>query len=95
MNVVVKQIGPEQGEFVGLPNQLNAYAFNFTPKDIYEDAQDVLNVLITMYDSKGDGQINLVKKLPTEIQFSKIRDDYSQLITDDPSKYYDIVGKLG
>ena len=25
-------------------------------KDIYEDTIDVLNVLITMYDAKGDGQ---------------------------------------
>lgn len=58
-------------ELVGLPNQLNAFIFNFTGKDIYEDTIDVINVLITMYDSKGDGQTNLMKKMPTEMQFGE------------------------
>ena len=40
---------------MGLPNKLGAFLFNFTDKDILEDTADVLNVLITMYDSKGDG----------------------------------------
>lgn len=54
----VTLVSKEQGkaEFLGLPNQLNAFIFNFTEKDIYEDTVDVLNVLITMYDAKGDGQ---------------------------------------
>ena len=53
--MTVVQIAPGQGQFEGLPNQLNAFSFNFTPKDIWEDTIDVLDVLITMYDSKGDG----------------------------------------
>lgn len=54
----VKLITKDEGkaELVGLPPQLNAFVFNFTEKDIYEDTVDVINVLITMYDSKGDGQ---------------------------------------
>ena len=44
-----------KGELVGLPPQLNAFIFNFTERDIYEDTVDIINVLITMYDSKGDG----------------------------------------
>ena len=40
---------------VGLPNQLKAFIFNFTDKEILEDTTDVINVLITMYDSKGNG----------------------------------------
>jgi hypothetical protein len=39
----------------GLPSKLGAFLFNFTEKEIFEDTDDVLNVLITMYDSKGDG----------------------------------------
>jgi hypothetical protein len=29
----------------------------------------VINVLITMYDAKGDGQANIVNKMPRESQF--------------------------
>jgi serine/threonine protein kinase len=56
---------------------------------------DVLDVLITMYDSKGDGQTNLMKKMPTESNFAESLDEYCHLKSDDPSKFYDIVGKLG
>lgn len=44
-----------KASFEGLPNQLNAFIFNFTEKDIYEAPEDIIDVLITMYDSKGDG----------------------------------------
>lgn len=53
MTLVSKEEG--KGELVGLPNQLNAFIFNFSEKDIFEDPIDIINVLITMYDSKGDG----------------------------------------
>lgn len=58
-------------ELIGLPNQLNAFLFNFTSKDIWEDTAIVINVLITMYDSKGDGQANLINKMPTENEFGE------------------------
>jgi hypothetical protein len=48
-----------------------------------------------MHDAKGDGQANIVKRMPTEAKFEEFLEEYSQLIIDDPSKYYDIVGKLG
>jgi len=60
-----------------LPNHLNAYAFNFTPKDILEDTVDVLDVLITMYDAKGDGQANIMKKMPTAAKFEEFLEEYS------------------
>lgn len=47
--------GDGRGELQGLPNKLGAFMFNFTEQDILQDTDDVLNVLITMYDSKGDG----------------------------------------
>ena len=47
--------GDGRGELLGLPNKLGAFLFNFTDQEILEDPDDVLNVLITMYDSKGDG----------------------------------------
>lgn len=53
--------GEGKGELVGLPKKLNAFIFNFTEKEIYENTTDVIDVLITMYDSKGDGQANLVE----------------------------------
>lgn len=53
--------GEGKGELVGLPNKLSAFLFNFTEKEIYENTTDVIDVLITMYDSKGDGQANLVE----------------------------------
>ena len=95
ITVQVKQTGPGQGEFVNLPQELQKFLFNFKPQDIFEDTCDVINVLITMFDSKGDGQSNLVKKMPTDDQFADNLSEYSHLISDDPSKYYDIVGKLG
>lgn len=56
---------------------------------------DVLHCVITMYDSKGDGQVNLLNKMPTETEFGMQLDEHTQILTDDPSKYYDIIGKLG
>ena len=56
---------------------MNAFLFNFTGKDIHDDTMDVLNVLITMYDSKGDGQANLLSKMPTENEFGTQLDEYS------------------
>lgn len=53
VKLVTKEEG--KGELQGLPNQLNAFVYNFTEKDIYEDTVDVINVLITMYDAKGNG----------------------------------------
>jgi hypothetical protein len=47
--------GEGRGELRGLPNKLGAFLFNFTEQEIFEDTADVINVLITMYDSKGDG----------------------------------------
>lgn len=93
MTLVTKEEG--KADLVGLPNQLNAFLFNFTEKDIYEDTVDVINVLITMYDSKGDGQQNIVNKMPRESQFLKTLDDNAHILTTDPSKFYDIIGKLG
>jgi hypothetical protein len=49
-----------------LPKQLTAFLFNFTDKELLEDTMDVINVLITMYDSKGNGQINIINELPSE-----------------------------
>ena len=67
----VKLVTIDEGiaELVGLPPQLNAHIFNFTEKDIFEDTVDVINVLITMYDAKGDGQANIVNRMPRESQF--------------------------
>jgi len=84
-----------KGELQGLPPQLNAHIFNFTEKDIYEDTADVINVLITMYDAKGNGQANIVNKMPRESQFLDSLGEHAQVQTTDPSKHYDIVGKLG
>jgi len=42
-------------ELKGLPTKLSAFLFNFTDKEVKEDTVDVINVLITMYDSKGNG----------------------------------------
>jgi len=67
--VSVRTISPGQGEFVNLPNQLNSFTFNFTPTDIFESTHDILDCLITMLDAKGDGQANLVKKMPTDKTF--------------------------
>jgi hypothetical protein len=48
--------GDGKAELEGLPNKLGAFLLsNFTDKEILEDTTDVINVLITMYDSKGNG----------------------------------------
>ncbi len=69
--------------------------FNFTDKELLEDTLDVLQVLITMHDSKGNGQINIVNELPTEEEFKEAMQSVTKISTLDPSKCYDIVGKLG
>lgn len=55
----------------------------------------MLNVLITMYDSKGNGQVNIVNQLPTEAEFQEIKNEICRVNTNDPSTCYDIKGKLG
>jgi len=74
-----KLVTPAEGkaEFTGLPNHLNAFVFNFTEKDIYESPEDVLNVLITMYDSKGDAGANIVNQLPRDSKFIEILADHA------------------
>lgn len=90
---MTKDVG--KAEFEGLPAQLNAFAFNFTEKEIYEATIDVLHCLITMYEAKGDGQQNIINKMPHEQQFMSSMNENAQIQTTDPSKYYDIIGKLG
>lgn len=87
-------VDTEKAEFQGLPTELNAFIFNFTEQDIFFDPKEVLTILITMYDSKGAGR-SLATQLPTDVDFNTMLHEYSQLSPDDPSKYYDIIGKLG
>lgn len=75
--LVTKEIG--KAELTGLPPQLNAFVFNFTEKDIYESTIDVLHCLITMYDAKGDGQQNIINKLPRESQFLDKLEENAQI----------------
>lgn len=56
---------------------------------------DVINVLITMYDSKGNGQVSIAMPLPSESEFKEILGSSRKIINEDPAKYYDILGKLG
>ena len=55
----------------------------------------MINVLITMYDSKSSGQVSMAMPLPTEEEFKQKLGETSKIINEDPSKYYDILGKLG
>ena len=86
--------GDCKASFAGLPNQLNAFLFNFTEKDIFEAPEDIIDVLITMYDSKGDGQATIVNKMPTEDTFKKKLENQPEILTKDPSDFYDIIQKL-
>ncbi len=65
--VSVVDLGGGKAELQGLPPQLSAFLFNFTDRELIEDTLDVLNVLITMYDSKGNGQVNIVNQLPSSL----------------------------
>ncbi len=56
---------------------------------------DVINVLITMYDSKGNGQINIINELPSEQEFKEQIKSVTNISKQDPSKMYEIKGKLG
>lgn len=86
-------------ELKGLPPQLATFLFNFTDREIKEDTVDIINVLITMYDSKGNGQVNIVNQLPnflpTEAEFQLLKQEFSKIKNEDPSRQYDILGKLG
>ena len=52
VSVVIQE--ENKGKLLGLPSQLSQFLFNFTERDIYEDTRDVLDVLITMNDAKGN-----------------------------------------
>jgi serine/threonine protein kinase len=69
--------------------------FNFTAKDIYESPRDVIDCLITMHKAGPDAQKNIVNVLPRASTFIRNLDEHAQIMTHDPSKYYDIIGKLG
>ena len=87
---------PNDGiDIVGLPTVLKAFMFNFTDKELKEDTEDVINVLITMYDSKGNGRINIETQLPSEKEFKEMVKETMKLQNKDPSKSYDIISKLG
>ena len=75
--------------------KLSAFLFNFTDSEIVNDTVDVINVLITMYDSRGNGTINITQDLPSEKQFKEMIKDVTMISREDPSKKYDILGKLG
>ena len=57
-------------EVTGLPVQLSAFMFNFSDKELAEDTLDVINVLITMYDSGRNGRIVIQHELPSKKEFS-------------------------
>ena len=67
---VVHQNGAN-AEIKGLPVKLSAFLFNFTDSEIVNDTVDVINVLITMYDSRSNGTINIVQELPSEKEFKE------------------------
>ena len=48
-----------------------------------------------MYDSKGNGRINIINELPSEAEFREEISKNIKINKTDPSKYYDILGKLG
>ena len=48
-----------------------------------------------MYDSKGNGRINIINELPSEAEFREEISKNIKINKTDPSKQYDILGKLG
>lgn len=70
----VRAVSKSDNEVVleGLPDSLKQFLFNFTNQELLEDTLDVINVLITMYDSKGNGQVSMALPLPTEDEFKQI-----------------------
>lgn len=95
MPVTIIDHGNGKADIEGLPNKLTAFLFNFTDKELMEDTIDVVNTLITMYDSRVNGHINIVNELPSEKEFKEQIQAISNISKTDPSKQYDILGKLG
>ena len=58
--IYVKRVvlGPLSARFEGLPSDLEKFLGNFTEKEIFESPTNVLNVLITMNDTRG-GAVNI------------------------------------
>jgi serine/threonine protein kinase len=48
-----------------------------------------------MYDCRGNGYINIVNDLPSETEFKSQIKAATNIKQTDPSKAYDIMGKLG
>lgn len=71
--------------------------YNYNEEEIQNNPVEVLQCLLTMYDAKGNAQANIIKKLdlPSEEEFKEDASKHANFRTDDPSKYYDITGKLG
>lgn len=91
----VKRSADGKAEIKGLPAELALYMFNFTDAEIINDTVDVIRVLITMYDSRRNGQLEIVHELPTETDFLEKMEQVMNIQTDDPSKKYDIMDRLG
>lgn len=85
----------EKSKILGLPAELSLYMFNFTDKEIAEDTLDVIRVLITMHDARHNGKLEIVHEMPTEGEFVEKMESVTQIQTEDPSKKYDILDRLG
>lgn len=87
----------EKGTFENLPEELGAYLYNYSEEEVRNNPLEVLECLITMYDARGNAQVNILRKIdmPSEEEFKVDLSKFSNFRTDDPSKFYDITGKLG
>ena len=87
--------GEGKAKLENLPEALEHYMFNFTEADVAEFAKDVLDCVITMNDARSNVS-DLVQNIPpSEDEFKSKIETYTKIKESDPSKHYDIVGKLG
>ena len=81
----------------GLPQELEKYMGNFTEEDIFISPINVLNVLITINDTRG-GAIRLPElpqSLPNDDVLQQTMFDLSFVKNKPPSSDYEMIGQIG
>ena len=83
----------------GLPLELQSYLHSYQPDELKESTKEVIQTIVTLHEARGNAQKNIInnlpKPLPKEEESKKDLDNASQFKEEDPSKYYEIIGKLG
>jgi len=90
-------------ELQGLPAEVDAYSYNYTNQEKWENFKEVIECLVTMHatlsgaitetmETPGGGD-STMGSMPSTVTFQQNSSQFSQFRTDDPSLFYEITSK--